>query len=178
MHASFFYILVTYTGFNPNTGCDFPLSVSLSWIRFHSVIQLEKAWWLMVWIQWGGKTCFLIWNSVTSKIWETLNHWCMCVGVCLPSSVECLSHISFYSISIYTNWNFLPIPPFAGRSSWFNHVAKQLISFLTKKKGKINGDLVLCFLSINHPTFYSPFFSFILYSFQIYFVFFFLKKTK
>lgn len=81
----FLYILVTFTGFNPNTVCNFPLSVSLSWIRFHSVIQLEKAWWFVVWIQWGGKTCFLIWNSVTGKIWEILSHWCMCVWVCLPS---------------------------------------------------------------------------------------------
>lgn len=135
MHASFFlYILVTFTGFNPNTGCNFPLSVSLSWIRFHSVIQLEKAWWLVVWIQWSGKTRFLIWNSVTGKIWEILNHWCMCVWFCLPSSVECLPHISFYSIANYPKWNFIPIPPWVGRSRWFDHVTKQLILALTKKR--------------------------------------------
>lgn len=176
----FLYILVTFTGFNPNTGCNFPLSVSLSWIRFHSVIQLEKAWWLLVWIQWGGKTRFLIWNSVTGKIWEILNHWCMCVWVCLPSSVECLPHISFYSIANYPNWNFIPIPPWVGRSRWFDHVTKQLILSLTKKK-KRNEEVVLSFLSINYPTFLSPLYSifyFILYSFQINTSYFFLQKIN
>lgn len=51
----------------------FFLSGTLSRIRFYTVIQLEKAGWLLVWISWGGKISFPNWDSVTGIIWEILS---------------------------------------------------------------------------------------------------------
>lgn len=77
LRSCYFYIFIYVL--NPEANQYFPLSDTLSWIRSNTVFQLEKAWWLMVWISWGGKIGFLIWNSATGKIWGSLN----CVRACV-----------------------------------------------------------------------------------------------